>query len=144
MEPLKRISRHKIRAFTLVETMITLIISVALVMVSNVQLQNYQQQLVLNNTTRQVKTSIEQAARVSAIRHEAMTINYFVNSSLITFRGRHYSRDLYLDKNIEIYGLKDLTASQKGFIAPRTIKISDHKNSQKIKLQMMWGRAIDD
>ncbi|HCX40004.1 MAG TPA: Prepilin-type cleavage/methylation protein, partial [Lactobacillus acetotolerans] len=53
----------------MVETMITLIISVALVMVSNVQLQNYQQQLVLNNTTRQVKTSIEQAARVSAIRH---------------------------------------------------------------------------
>lgn len=140
---LKIISKIKLTGFSLVEMMVTLVISISLIMLGVVQLGTYQDQLILNNTTKEVKSSIEQAARVCTIRHQAIMINYYPVSKRIALIGKNYSRQIKLDSQIEVYNLTSLKISAKGSISPQTITISNHKSSQKIKLQMMWGRVID-
>lgn len=132
------------RAFTLLETMITLIIFAGLLLLSVVQLKGYRDELILDNTSRELRSTIEQAARVSTIRHEGITITYFPVSKRLCFKNKNYFNKLDLDKSVKIDDFPKLEISSNGIMAPRTITLISRKGVRKIKLQMMWGRAISD
>lgn len=126
--------------------MISLIISCALIFIGSLNLKEYQSELLLLNTTREVKAAFEQAARICTIQNSPMSISYFEKSSLLTFKGttkNNYDRTLRIDKKIKIHNLINLQISKNGTISPKIITVSDGNKSQKIKIQMTWGRAID-
>ncbi|RMC46233.1 hypothetical protein [Lactobacillus sp. ESL0230] len=142
---LKRIRiRNSLPAFTIVEIIITLTITLTLTLLGVVQLKTYNQRLILDNTTKEVKSSIEQAARISAIRHQAIIIRYYPVSKSLILIGKKYYRELKVANDIEIYNLPLLQISPNGSLPAHTITITNHKNIRKIKLQMTWGRPIDD
>lgn len=140
---LKKINK-KLAGFTLVEAMVTLIIAISLVLLGTIQLATYNEKLLLDNTTREVKSSIEQAARISTIRHQPAVIRYYASINKLTIWGNGYSRTLNIDKHIKIYNLSTINLSANGSMPAHTVKITDQKNTKIIKLQMTWGRAIDD
>ncbi|WP_242367546.1 pilus assembly FimT family protein [Lactobacillus intestinalis] len=134
------------RAFSLLETMISLIISCTLIFIGSLNLKEYQSELLLLNTTREVKAAFEQAARICTIQNSPMSISYFEKSSLLTFKGtmkNNYDRTLRINKKIKIHNLTNLQISKNGTISPKIITVSDGNKSRKIKIQMTWGRAID-
>ncbi|MBA1395111.1 Prepilin-type cleavage/methylation protein [Lactobacillus sp. XV13L] len=112
-------------------------------LLGSVQLGTYKEKLILNNTTQQIKSSLEQAARISTIRHRAALVRYYPVSKRITIIGNGYSRTLKIDSGLEIYNLENLKISASGSMPPHTIVITNHKNTKRVKLQMTWGRAID-
>ncbi len=141
---LKRMNKYKVKGFTLVEMVITLTIVVSLVMLGTIEIQQYREKMILTNTAQEVKSSIEQAARIATIRHEAAYIRYYPGSKSIRITSKGYLRKIKINPHIEIYNLSGLAISATGSMPPHTITISDHKNSKRIKLQMTWGRAVAD
>ncbi|MDF7683462.1 prepilin-type N-terminal cleavage/methylation domain-containing protein [Lactobacillus sp. ESL0679] len=142
---LKKAIKVKFSGFTLVEMVVCLVIALSLVMLGTVEISAYRQQIVLNNTTKEVKSSIEQAARYSTIKHESVTIVYQPDTKILTFKGDNFSQNIQIASTITIYGFKKTTLiTNNGILAPKTITIDDGRHSQKIKLQMLWGRAIEE
>lgn len=134
----------KLKAFTVLETMITLAVSCMLILIGSLKMSSYENQLLLLNTERQVKTAIEQAARVSTINHEKISVIYFDKDSYIQFRGQSYTRKLNVNEKIKMSGLSNFNISSSGSMNPRTITFSNGNNVKVLKLQMMWGRAVDE
>lgn len=141
---LKRIqSKAELTGFTVIEIVITLAISITLVLLGTIQLETYEDKLILDSTAKEIKSSIEQAARIASLREEATIIRYFPNTKKISINGLSYSRDIEIDSHIDIYNLSYLRISDTGSMPPHMISITNHKNKKKVKLQMTWGRAID-
>lgn len=136
-------SKGKQSGFTVIEMVITLTISISLVLVGTIQLETYKEKLILDNTANEIKSSIEKAARVATLRNEPTVIKYFPYSKKISIVGQTYSRKFKIDSHIDIYNLSRLKISKNGSIPPHTIRITNHKNTKEVKLQMTWGRAID-
>lgn len=134
---------QKIKGFTILESVITLAVSCMLILIGSLKMDSYEEQLLLINTERQVRTAIEQAARVSTIKHERISVWYYAKQSYLQFRGNSYSRRLDIDKKIKISGLSNFFISSTGSMSPRTITFSSDKNVKQLKLQMMWGRTVD-
>ncbi|WP_242450193.1 Prepilin-type cleavage/methylation protein [Lactobacillus sp. LL6] len=107
-------------------------------------MESYENQLLLVNTEKQVKTAIEQAARISTVQHESISVMYLPDSSYLQFKGRKYSKKVIINKKIKLTNPTNFQISSKGAVAPRTITFSNGKDNKKLKLQMMWGRAIDE
>lgn len=137
--------RNKLKksGFTLIEMMITLTISISLVMLGTVNLKKYDEKLILDNTTREVKSSIEQAARISTIEHEPTLISFYPESKYLTIKRNHDYQNIKINSQIEIYNLSNFKISAKGSMAPHTVVITNHHETRRIRLQMMWGRAIN-
>ena len=141
---LKRVNKYKVKGFALVEMVITLTIVVSLVMLGTIEIKRYREKMILTNTAQKVKSSVEQAARIATICHEAAYIRYYPVSKNIRITSKDYLRRIKIDSHLEIYNLSNLAISATGSMPPHTITISDHKNSKRIKLQMTWGRAVAD
>ncbi|MDF7672201.1 prepilin-type N-terminal cleavage/methylation domain-containing protein [Lactobacillus sp. ESL0701] len=142
---LKRAIKVKLGGFTLIEMVVCLAISLSLIMLGTVEIASYREQLILNNTAKEIKSSIEQAARFSTIKHETVTLIYQPQTKILVFVGDGFSQQMQIASTITVYGLHGRTViSAKGMLAPLTITIEDGHHSQKIKLQMQWGRAIDE
>ncbi|WEV71457.1 Prepilin-type cleavage/methylation protein [Lactobacillus sp. ESL0785] len=129
--------------FTVIEMIITLIISISLVLLGTIEIKEYREQLILDNTVREVKSSIEQAARICTIRHTAIKINWRPGTNELNFRGPEYARLVHLDSRIKISSMKVLQIKNDGSLSPQTITINNAKHSRKLRLQMLWGRAIE-
>lgn len=141
----KRIqSKVKQSGFTVIEMVITIAVFVSLVLVGSIELETYKDKLVLDNTVKVVESSIEQAARVATLRNETIMIRYMPYSKKVSIVGQSYSREFKIDSKIDIYYLSDLKISKNGSIPPHTISITNHENTKEVKLQMTWGRAIDN
>lgn len=142
---LSKKSRNKAKksGFTLIEMMITLTISISLVMLGTVNLKKYDEKLILDNTTREVKSSIEQAARISTIEHEPTLISFYPESKYLTIKRNHDYQNIKINSQIEIYNLSNFKISAKGSMVPHTVVITNHHETRRIRLQMMWGRAIN-
>lgn len=136
--------RIKSSGFSILETVITLTVSCMLIMVGSLKMEGYENHLVLVNTERQVKTAIEQAARISTIKHEKINVVYLSKQSYIQFKGSSYTRRLDIDGRVKISGANHFYISSSGSLSPRTLTFSNSKDTKTLKLQMMWGRAIDD
>ncbi|WP_103752177.1 type II secretion system protein [Lactobacillus panisapium] len=136
-------NKVKKSGFTLIEMMITLTISISLVMFGTVYLKKYDEKLILDNTAREVKSSIEQAARISTIEHEPTLISFYPESKYLSIKRSHDYRKIKINSQIEIYNLANFKISAKGSMAPHTVVITNHHETRRIRLQMMWGRAIN-
>lgn len=130
--------------FSIVEMVIVLGISIGLVTLESINLNTYTEELVLRNTTREIKSAIEQAARVSVINHSATLIRYQPVSRKITIFSRNYLRIIKVDSKIEIYNLSNLKISSNGTMPPHKIVITNHKKSTNLILQMTWGKIISE
>lgn len=132
----------KIKGFTLIESMITLFIFCLIFLIPSFKLDNMQSELELNNTRRQVQVLIDKYARRSIIEDKNYLISHYSENNQITVNGK--KQDLKINPDIKITNLNRLWISEKESIAPRTIKISNNRGSKKIKVQMKWGRMIND
>lgn len=136
--------QNKLDAFTVLETVITLAISCMLIFIGSLKMESYENQLILVNTEKQVKTAIEQVARISIVQHESISVMYLPDSSYLQFKGRKFSKKVIINSKIKLTNPTNFQISSKGAIAPRTITFTNGKDIKKLKLQMMWGRAIDE
>lgn len=136
--------KSNLGGFTILETIITLTVSCMLILIGSLKMDSYENQLLLINTERQVKTAIEQAARISTINHEKISVIYFAKDSYIQFKGQSYIRRLNINEKIKMSGLSNFNISSSGSMNPRTITFSNDNNVKVLKLQMMWGRAVDE
>ena len=142
---LKRmLNRANLKGFTIVEMVITLSIAIIITGIGAIELNTYKEKLILENTVGEIRSAVEQAARVSATSKQTCVIRYFPNTKEIEFAGENYFKSLKISQPIHVYNLSNLQISTTGSMAPHTITISDDKNTRKIKLQMTWGRAIND
>lgn len=132
------------RGFTVIEMVITLAISIGVIMLGTVCLDGYSEKMMLNNTTKEVKSTIEQAATISTIKHVASYIRYYPNSNMLTVTRAGHRKVVKIAPQIKIYKLSDLWISSSGSMSPRTIVITNRQERKTIRLQMMWGRVIDD
>lgn len=80
--------RNSLSAFTVLESVITLAVSCLLIFIGSLKMESYENQLLLVNTEKQVKTAIEQAARISTVQHESISVMYLPDSSYLQFKGR--------------------------------------------------------
>lgn len=145
MVSLKRmLNKANLKGFTIIEVVITLTIAIIITGTGAIELNAYKEKLILENTVAEIRSAVEQAARVSATSKKACVIRYFPNAKEIEFVGENYFKSIKISQPIHVYNLSILRISTTGSMAPHTITISDDKNARKIKLQMTWGRAIND
>ena len=145
MVSLKRmLNKVNLKGFTLVEMVVTLAIAIIITGIGAIELNAYKEKLILENTVGEIRSAVEQAARVSATSKQACVVRYFPDLKEIEFVGDNYFKSLKISQPIHVYNLSNLQISTTGSMAPHTITISNDKNTRKIKLQMTWGRAIND
>lgn len=145
MVSLKRmLNKANLKGFTIIEVIITLTIAIIITGIGAIELKAYKEKLILENTVAEIRSAVEQAARVSATSKKACVIRYFPKAKEIEFVGENYFKSIKISQPIHVYNLSILRISTTGSMAPHTITISDDKNARKIKLQMTWGRAIND
>lgn len=131
-------------AFSVIETVIVLAITCAMVSLGSLNLREYQRQLIFENTVREIRAAFEQATRVSILTKRATDITYFAESSTITFTGNKYRRRLTIDSEIKVSGLDNFSISGEGTVNPRTLTFSDGKRKERLKVQMTWGRSVNE
>ena len=132
------------RGFTVIEMVITLAISIGVIMLGTVCLDGYSEKMMLNSTTKEAKSTIEQAATISTIKHVASYIRYYPNSNMLTVTRAGHRKVVKIAPQVNIYKLSDLWISSSGSMSPRTIVIANRQERKRIRLQMMWGRVIDN
>ncbi len=130
----------KTRGFTLIETVVTLAVVCLLVLMPTLYVKNIKEQVVLDNSTRQVKSTINKYLHLATVKKKS----YFDNNSSIQIKEPHKVLQVYLDKHIRVYNFDNLYISNRGTISPRTITIKNGKKEKKIKIQMTWGRMVEE
>lgn len=134
----------KTRGFTLIETVVTLAVVCLLVLMPTLYVKNIKEQVVLDNSTRQVKTTINKYLHLATVKKKSYFLSYFDNNSSIQIKEPHKVSQVYLDKHIKVYNFDNLYISNRGTISPRTITIKNGKKEKKIKIQMTWGRMVEE
>ncbi|AXQ18887.1 type II secretion system protein [Lactobacillus johnsonii] len=134
----------KTRGFTLIETVVTLAVVCLLVLMPTLYVKNIKEQVVLDNSTRQVKSTINKYLHLATVKKRSYFLSYFDNNSSIQIREPHKVSQVYLDKHIRVYNFDNLYISNRGTISPRTITIKNDKKENKIKIQMTWGRMVEE
>ena len=102
--------------------------------------KNIKEQVVLDNSTRQVKSTINKYLHLATVKKKSYFLSYFDNNSSIQIKEPHKVSQVYLDKHIRVYNFDNLYISNHGTISPRTITIKNGKKEKKIKIQMTWGK----
>lgn len=134
----------KCHGFTIIETVITLSVICFLTLLGTLYLSDFRSKIIFTNSVQQFKTSLDQACRQAAIRKENILIDYYPNSHLLEMKGNNYYRKISFATNLKIDQISNFRIADSGSISPRTIKFSDGKNKAKIKIQMTWGRMINE
>lgn len=133
----------KLTGFTILETLITLIITCSLLMVGTLKLKDYQSEIILNNTIKEVIAEIECAGRETVIRHRKIGIIYDPKTLGIQFRnGYGYNHILRKDERVEVAPFVNFNISPNGMISPQTLVFRNDNRIKKVKIQMVWGRVI--
>lgn len=134
----------KLRGFTLIETVITLTIVCLLVSMPTLYVKNIKEQVVLDNNTRQVKSTLNKYLHLATVKKKSYFLSYFDNNSSIQIKEPDKVSKVYLDKHIRVYNFDNLYISNRGTISPRTITVKNGKKENKIKIQMTWGKMVEE
>lgn len=135
--------RPYLAAFSLVETIIVLLIVVMLTTIGTLNLQKYQQQLVFESAVREVKVTMAQAAKYSLLQEEGSSVVYYPASRKITFTGG-YDKQLFLPNSVKLLTRGGVKISKNGNTPPTSISLqAENGKSIKLNFQMTWGRVID-
>lgn len=136
--------KRKIKAFTLTETVVVTFIIAFLASVPPLYLKGYQESVDLLNAKRIFRTVINSTARQAAISHSVRRISYNTSTHQIgVSNGNEKAKTYKLSESISISGLP-IHVSQDGNISPKTVTISNGRDKTNIRIQMMWGKIIDD
>ncbi|GAA3636674.1 hypothetical protein GCM10022297_14070 [Lactobacillus hamsteri] len=131
----------KLTGFTILESLITLIITCSLLMIGTTKLKDYQSEIRLNNAMRQVVATIEQAGRVSVIKQRKMTGRYDSKTLAVQFAGDKFIT-MHLEPGIESRRWEYFKISHTGMMKPITIILANGNHMKKARIQMAWGRII--
>ena len=138
------LNKFKLQGFTLVEMVVTLTITLGLASLGAIKINEYREKLILENTVEEIKSSIEHAARRSAIQNRTSIVRYYPSLKEIIITGGKKPQIIKIEPQISISNLSLLKISISGSLPPHTITVSNHQDTRRVKLQMTWGRAIDD
>ena len=138
------LNKFKLQGFTLVEMVVTLTITLGLAGLGAIKINEYREKLILENTVKEIKSSIEHAARRSAIQNRTSIVRYYPSLKEIIITGGKKPQIIKIEPQISISNLSLLKISISGSLPPHTITVSNHQDTRRVKLQMTWGRAIDD
>ncbi|WP_419513627.1 pilus assembly FimT family protein [Lactobacillus kimbladii] len=138
------LNKFKLQGFTLVEMVVTLTITLGLAGLGALKINEYREKLILENTVKEIKSSIEHAARRSAIQNRTSIVRYYPSLKEIIITGGKRPQIIKIEPQISISNLSLLKISISGSLPPHTITVSNHQDTRRVKLQMTWGRAIDD
>lgn len=135
---------NNLKAFTLLETVITLGICCGILLIGSLQLTRYQQRLLFDNTIKEVTATLDHASRISTIKGEATTVRFIKSRHCINLDGGNFQqsagKQIDLDRNINIRGLDNFVISSRGRSNPRTVIFAGYGLKKEIKYQMLWGR----
>lgn len=138
------LKKRKIKAFTLAETVVVTFIVAFLALVPPLYLKGYQESVDLLNAKRIFRTAVNSTARQAAITHSVRRINYSPSTHQIyVSSGSEKTKRYKLSESIDISGFP-IHVSRDGNISPKTITISNDRDKTNIRIQMMWGKMIDD
>ena len=134
---------EKIKGFTILEAVITLTIVCLISLIGTLQLKDYQQKIIFNNSVDRFNAAFEQASRVAIIRSERISIDYMRQSHTMYLQGnKGYHRKLNFDETMEISQIYDYVISSSGMSKPKKIVFSDGKHKKIENIQMAWGKRI--
>lgn len=137
------LNRSKLQGFTLIEMVVTLTITLGLASLGAIKINEYREKLILENTVEEIKSSIEHAARRSAIQNRTSIVRYYPPSKKLIIIGGKKPQIIKMKPQISISNLSLLKISISGSLPPHTITVCNHQYTRRVKLQMTWGRAID-
>lgn len=135
---------RRIKGFTLLESLIVLTIFITLAFVGSIQLDHYRQELLFAQSITRFKSSLMQAGRRATITHDLIRINHKAEESSVVFEGTPYLQRINLDEGTKMSAIHDLLISRNGMISPKTVTFSDGAHEKTVKIQMTWGRMIDE
>lgn len=135
-----KLLRNKYKAFTLIETVITLAVFCGMLIIGSLQLQKYQHRLIFDSTVREVSTALDQASRISTIRGHAVTVIFSKDQHYLKLIGGGYEKQVNIDENIDIKGLTRFVFTKTGRSVPGTVTFSGYGMEKAIRYQMLWGR----
>lgn len=139
-----KVQVRKTKAFTLAETVVVTFIVAFLALIPPLYLKGYQESIDLLNAKRIFRTVVNSAARQAAMTNRVKIINYNSSQNQIIVRDGNYGSKKYkLSKNIDISGFP-ISVSRDGNISPKTITVSNGRDKASVRIQMMWGKMIDD
>lgn len=133
--------KRKISAFTLIETLVSLGICCGILLIGSLQLKNYQDRLIFDNTVREVAVSLDQASRVSTITQSAVTVMFSEEKHYLRLIGQGYHKQVDIDPGVEITGLERFRFSSDGHSSPKTVIFRGYGMKKSVKYQMLWGRV---
>lgn len=136
--------KRRIKGFTLIESSIVLIIFCLIFTIPTLRFNSFKEELELKNTSRIVKSVIETTTRKALLNHQTYSISYFKNSNQIYIRDGNNSQSIKINPKIKIEKLNKVDISDNGAIAPRTIMVKGKNKQEAVKVQMTWGRMINE
>ncbi|WP_162255442.1 hypothetical protein [Lactobacillus psittaci] len=144
MVALKQLNKMGLsRAFTLVETVITLGIVCSMMIFTYFSLKDVEEQEVLNTNVNTAIQFIGRASRYSGVNQVALTVKYYESKNELVLVAKNYSRRVALDPRVKLMRFSNIVMGPNGYLSPRTITFATKKYSRQIKMQMMWGKIIN-
>lgn len=138
-----RLLKHRSKGFTLIETSIVLFVFCLIFTIPTLKLVDFKERIELRNTTRLVKSVIENSTRKALLNRKVYRISYYKNDHEIDVRSGNESTHIPINPDITIDNLFNVYISNNGTVSPRTITVIGKKRQERIKIQMSWGRMID-
>lgn len=132
----------KVKAFSLLEVIITLGISCSLLLIGSLELKSYQEDLILNNTIKQTLLALDQGSRISTLNRTEVSVSYLPHSKKLVLLGRNFTRQIDIDPSVQIKNLNNFSISKNGIISPRTLTFMNKRKTKQVRIQMAWGRVV--
>lgn len=134
---------RKNKAFTLVETLITLVIAIGLISIGTYELKGYKDKQAINQSSRELKLALEHASRCAVISQKYVWLSYNTETNIITVSNRMGVLDKFkLPKEVKVYGLNDINIST-SYTQPKTITLKTSKYTKVLTIQLEWGKIIE-
>lgn len=138
---IKRLSR----GFTLIESLIVLVITCSIISFPIIELKGYRDNLTLINTRAQVKSAINFCLKESIINKRVYFIRYSETSNKLKVMSDWSTAEktFLINSQVKISNIDNLTIKKKSYVAPRTIYFKCGKITKRMTVQLMWGRLIE-
>lgn len=135
--------KKKIKAFTLIEALVTLGICSGILLIGSLQLKNYHNRLIFDNTVKEVAASLDQASRVSTISNKAVLVMFSKENHYLKLMGEDFNKQVNIDPGIDITGLNKFRFNSSGYSSPGTVTFKGYGIKRNVKYQMLWGRMTE-
>lgn len=136
-----KLLRNKIKAFTLIETVITLGIVSMILTIGWLNFSTIKEKMLIDNTSMQVKVILNQVLRQASITNRLYMIDYYRSDNLLIVKEPNGKIKKYsLPEEVKIYNLAKTNIEQTGYIAPKTITFQTEHYKKQLQIQLKWGK----